>query len=341
MSQPITIYDIAREVGASPATISKALNGRKDVSEAMRTKIVNKAAEMGYRPNVNARGLKMKKSWLVGIVYGTDMHDTLEHPLFLPIMDAFKRQMELHGYELLFLSPTSKFVGDSLYSHAFSRQLEGLLLINVSVEAANSFKKSAKHIPMVCLDGIIPGMTSILTDNETAGAEAVDYLWKMGHRVIGHIAGPKGEIATAGEERCSGFKRGMQQYQIACTPPQIVTAHGWSFDAGRDAFIELLDNNPNMTAVFCAADFYLLGVLSVCKERNLTIPEDISVIGFDDLQWTEFMEPKFTTFRQDKKQLGKIAADRLVDIINGGQNSEIIRIPSTLIIRESVKNIST
>ena len=77
MSQPITIYDIAREVGASPATISKALNGRKDVSEAMRTKIVNKAAEMGYRPNVNARGLKMKKSWLVGIVYGTDMHDTL------------------------------------------------------------------------------------------------------------------------------------------------------------------------------------------------------------------------------------------------------------------------
>jgi LacI family transcriptional regulator len=339
MSRVITIYDIAKAVGASPATVSKALNGRRDVSDAMRDKIIKKAAEMGYRPNVNARGLKMKKSWLVGIVYGSDMHDTLEHPLFLPIMDAFKRQMEMHGYELLFLSQSSKFIGDSLFSHAFSRQVEGLLLINVSPETANLFKHSATHIPMVSCDGIISSMTSVLTDNESAGIEAVDYLYKMGHRSIGHIAGPVGMIATAGEERKRGFKLGLERCGLVYDESQVVTAKGWTFKAGRDAFMQLLNQNPHMTAVFCAADFYLMGVLDVCKERNLTIPQDMSVIGFDDLQWTAYMNPGFTTFRQDKEMLGKLSADRLVENINGEHRKEIIRIPATLVIRDSVTHI--
>lgn len=339
MSQVVTIYDIARAVGASPATISKALNGRRDVSDAMREIIISKAAEMGYRPNVNARGLKMKKSWLVGIVYGSDMHDTLEHPLFLPIMDSFKRQMEMHGYELLFLSQSSKFIGDSLFSHAFSRQVEGLLLINVSPETANVIRQSATHIPMVSCDGIIPSMTSILTDNEAAGIEAVDYLYKMGHRSIGHIAGPVGPIATAGEERKRGFKLGMERCNLTYGDSNVVTAKGWSFKAGREAFLQLLERNPSMTAVFCAADFYIMGVLNVCRERNLAIPQDMSVIGFDDLKWTEYISPGYTTFRQDKEMLGKVSADRLLESINGENREEIIRIPTSLVIRGSVSNL--
>ncbi|HCG64487.1 MAG: hypothetical protein CVV48_13215 [Spirochaetae bacterium HGW-Spirochaetae-4] len=339
MSDTITIYDIAKVVGSSPATISKALNGRHDVSDALREKIIETAASMGYRPNVHARGLKMKKSWLVGMVYGEDESDSLEHPLFLPIMNAFKRQMEHFGYELLFLSQHSKFIGDSLLSHAFSRQVDGLLLMNVAEHATRPFVAASNGIPMVACDAIVPTLSSVITDNIMASKEAVRYLYGLGHRKIGHIAGPANPVTVGGDERLEGFIQGMHGLGLLDADHNVVRAEGWTPNHGRDAFIELMEKHPDITAIYCAADFYVMGMLQVCRDKGIRIPADISVIGFDDVQWTAFVEPGFTTFRQNKEQLGTVAANRLLAAMDGEQSTEIVRIPAELVIRGSCRKV--
>ena len=336
MSKTITIHDVAKAVGASTATVSKALNGRKDVSAEMRDKVLKTAMELGYRPNVSARGLKMKKSWLVGILYGFGMLSTLEHPLFLPIMDAFKRRMEQYGYELLFLSGASNFVGNDLLTHMSVRHLDGVLLMDPHPTMVEKLISLPKRFPMVCCDGIIPSITSVLTDNHAAAWEAVQYLHQCGHENIGHIAGPSGVIATAGQERLEGFKSAMEHFGLPCDDSHVVAAKEWTYGAGREAFIELMDRNPNLTAIFCAADFYLMGVTGVCRERAISIPEDLSVVGFDDMEWTRYIDPGFTTFRQDKETLGIRSAEALVQCMEHEVESEIIRIPSPLITRNSV-----
>jgi LacI family transcriptional regulator len=339
MSGTITIYDIAKAVGTSPATISKALNGRHDVSDALREKIIETAASLGYRPNVHARGLKMKKSWLVGMVYGEDESDSLEHPLFLPIMNTFKRHMEHFGYELLFLSQHSKFIGDSLLSHAFSRQVDGLLLINVAEHATRPLTVASNGIPMVACDAIVPTLSSVITDNILASKEAVAYLYDLGHRKIGHIAGPSNPVTVGGDERLEGFVQGMYELGEMDADQYVVRAGGWTPNHGRDAFIKLMEEHPNLTAVYCAADFYVMGILQVCRDRGIRIPDDISVIGFDDVQWTAFVEPGFTTFRQNREQLGIVAANRLLAAMDGDPDTNIVRIPAELIVRGSCRSI--
>lgn len=339
MSDTVTIYDIAKVVGTSPGTISKALNGRHDVGDTLRERIIETAASMGYRPNVHARGLKMKKSWLVGMVYGEDESDSLEHPLFLPIMNAFKRQMEHFGYELLFLSQHSKFIGDSLLSHAFSRQVDGLLLMNVAEHATRSFVTASNAIPMVACDAIVPSLSSVITDNIMASKEAVGYLYGLGHRNIGHIAGPANPVTVGGDERLEGFVQGMHELGLLDANQYVVRAEGWTPNHGRDAFVKLMQRHPDITAVYYAADFYVMGMLQVCRDKGIRIPTDISVIGFDDVQWTAFVEPGFTTFRQNKEQLGTVAANRLLAAMDGEQSIDIVRIPAELVVRGSCRNV--
>ncbi len=338
MSDHVTIYDIAKAVGTSTATISKALNGRHDVSETLRNRVIEVAARMGYRPNVHARGLKMKQSWLVGIVYGEGEENALEHPLFLPIMNAFKTSMEESGYELLFLSQHSRFVGDNLLSHASSRQVDGLLLMNIAKQALDPFLAASKSIPMVSCDAIVPSLTSVLTDNADASAKAVRYLYDAGHRKIAHIGGPSNPLAVSGDERAAGYHKAMQDLNLRNDAWEI-RAEGWTPEDGRKAFLELITRCPDITAVYCAADFYVMGLLQVCRERHISIPEDLSVIGFDDVQWTGFVSPGFSTFRQDKQRLGSVAAQKLLEAIHGESEESVIRIPAELIVRGSCKTM--
>lgn len=339
MSNTITIYDIAAKLGISTSTVSKALNGRPDVSRALREKVLQEAAALGYSPNVHARSLKMKKSWLVGVLYGTEQVGSFEHPLFLPIINAFKERIESYGYELLFLSQSSQFRGDSLLNHAFRRQVDGLLLLNVSQHVIQTLLNSSTDIPVVSCDTVIPSIPSILTDNFIAGIQAVKFFYNLGHRDIGHIAGPTDSVSQAGIERFLGYKQGLQLCNLPYNENLVVTATEWTPQAGQKAMEILLERNISCSAIFCSADFYIMGLQNVCRRNGLHIPDDISVIGFDDVQWTEYVDPGFTTFRQNKEALGSIAADTLNSCIDGIVTELEQRIPATLIVRGSVKEI--
>lgn len=336
MSDPVTIYDIAMMVGTSPSTVSKALNGRHDVSESMRTRVLLAATELGYRPNEHAKGLKTRKSWLVGVVYGAEHEDTLEHPLFLPILSAFKERMEQFGYELLFLSQNFRVQGDSLLSHVFKRQVDGLLFMNVSQKVVDGIVQSPTSIPMVSCDAVITGMTSVVTDNVEAGIKAVTYLHERGHRIIGHIAGPELHVAQSGTERLEGYKQGLERCGLSYRKEFVVTASGWTPEDGLKASSRLLGGKEKPTAVFCGADFYAMGLRAYCRRNHLAIPSEVSVIGFDDVQWTEYVEPGYTTFRQEKRTIGILAAEELKKSMDGNGSKQIVKIPAQLIERGSV-----
>ncbi|MHC1693486.1 MAG: LacI family DNA-binding transcriptional regulator [Sphaerochaetaceae bacterium] len=337
MPKTITIYDIAFKANVSPSAVSKALNGRKDVNPETRRMILDIAATMGYQPNFHARSLKMKKSWIVGVVYeDLGCVEALEHPLFLPILNAFKRSIELHGYEILFLSHSSLFEGGNLLAHAFSRQVDGLLLMGFPKNEIPAILSASKGIPMVACDSLVPTIASVATDNVVAAKDAVEYLASLGHTRIAHIAGPSDNVATAGDERLAGYREGLRLCGIPYDPDLVVRAEGWSPYDGGVAFEQLLKTAGNgFTAVFAAADFYIMGMRQACGKHGMRIPEDVSVVGFDDAQWTEYVEPGYTTFRQDKERLGGISAQLLIDCMDGLERKELVRVPAQLVKRGS------
>jgi len=342
MTEHATIYDIAKAANVSPATASKALNGRKDVSAATRALVLKTATEMGYRPNVHARTLKTRRSYLLGVVY--EEHEgqwfSLDHPLFLPILNACKRQIESQGYELLFLSRRSYYDGENLLSHAFSREVDGLILVNFAHRELPLLVSASRGIPMVSCDSVVQGFPSIATDNTCAAQKAVEYLHSLGHERIAHIAGPVDGISTAGSERMDGYIAGLAVCGLPYDPSLIVEAAGWSVEDGRHAFEQLpfINGKPAFTAVFAAADFYVMGLRQTCLRMGISIPHDLSVIGFDDAQWTHYVEPGFTTFRQNKELLGITAGAVLIDMIEGRQVEDLIRVPAELIVRNSCRS---
>jgi DNA-binding LacI/PurR family transcriptional regulator len=333
----VTIYDIARKAGVSPATVSKALNGRPDVNDVTRSHIIAAAAELGYTPNVHARGLKLKKSWLIGVVYSDDgVSLPLDHPLFLPLLDSFKREIEADGYELLFFSDNSPLVGNNMIAHCCSRQVDGVLLVNVDNVDAPAVSSAANDIPMVSCNLVLDGVPAVITDNFSAASKAVEYLYSLGHRRIAHVAGPMQTHVLAASERLAGYKAALEACGLAYDPSLVVVADAWTPEAGAEAFSRLLvGKDSSLTAVFFASDSLMMGALPLMKEHNLFSPDDLSVIGFDGAQWTQFLGGGYTTFRQQAGLLGSTSARLLLEKIDGASRADIVRIPAELVIRNS------
>lgn len=338
----VTIYDIARKVGSSPATVSKALNGRPDVNDVTRAHIIAAASELGYTPNAHARGLKMKKSWLIGVVYSDgEVSLPLDHPLFLPLLDSFKRKVESEGYELLFFSGNSPLVGDNLIAHCCSRQVDGVLLVNIDHVDETAVGVAAQDIPMVSCNLVLERIPSVITDNIQAAKQAIGYLYSLGHRRIAHVAGPMQKHVVAASERLEGYRLALQELGLPYDDSLVVEASSWSPEAGAAAFCRLLVNKESLpTAVFFASDSLMMGALPVAEANNLLIPKELSVIGFDGAQWTNFLGGGYTTFQQQAALLGATSAQVLLDEMNGMPRTDIVRIPAELKTRSSCAPVS-
>jgi DNA-binding LacI/PurR family transcriptional regulator len=169
-----------------------------------------------------------------------------------------------------------------------------------------------------------------------AAEQAVKYLHDLGHTRIAHITGPMGGVSPAGYERFEGYRNGLNICGLPFEQNLVEHAENWSPQAGREAFERLLAKNRlSFNAIFTAADFYIMGILQTCEEKGISIPKDLSVVGFDDAQWTEFVHPGFTTFRQNKEKLGDTSAHILLDQLDGKECGGLIRIPAELITRGS------
>lgn len=332
----ITIYDIAKHSGYSIATVSKALNN-KNVSDKARKTIMESVNELHYTPNSSARTLATNKSWMIGIVFGENLGIGIAHPFFSHVIEGFKKHMELYNYDLLFISRHMGLQQET-YKHLLHRGVDGIIVIQSFGE--DELRKLDMQIPTVYIDRPTSEPGSVYSDNRAGSRLAVDYLVENGHSKIAHIMG--NQTSYAGIERAIGFRDTMNSHGLTVREEYMVDGGYFSQAGGREAMIRLLSLEDKPTAVYVAGDEMAIAAIKVIKEWGLRVPEDISVIGFDDIQIAQHIDPPLTTIRQDKELIGQQAAIMLLEkISNKDESNKENRkmVPVTLIKRNSVSNL--
>jgi len=332
----VTIYDIAEKTGYTAATISKALNNQTDISEATRLKIAEVARQMGYIPNQGAKALVTRKSWLIGVIYEEiDLNLGIEHPLFVGIMNAFKQRIEQDGYELIFIATNLGRKKMTYLEHCRYRGIDGVLILNNDVKSTEVFEVVQSGIPCVSANLVYPEISSVTSENIESSIEAVRYLYRLGHNRIAHIAGPLMEKASAGLERLEGYKRGLELCGIPYREEFVVRTDLWTEVCGFRALRQLMDGTERPTALYCASDIFSVGVYRAAWNMGLELPRDLSIVSFDDNEVSRYLRPSLTTWRQDRRAIGQVAAEQVLRKIAGKPAELRIQVPVELIERES------
>ncbi len=330
-----TIYDIAKRAGVSPATVSRVLNGYPDVSEKTRKKIQKITEELGFQPNAAARGLATKRSMSIGIFFQDHVNSGLRHPFFQNVLASFKDVVGAEGYDLLFFA-NQQNGPDSFEARAKQRDVDGVLLLGVPRSDPALASLATSQIPCMSIDLDMLGQRAgyLCSDNVGGATMAMDYLIKKGHRNIGFVG--DAFFTKPGHDRLLG-------YQQACRRHDLPFRREWVFEGdfteagGYRAGKRLLDLADMPSAVFCAGDMMALGMMIALREEGIETGRDISIIGFDDIEFAHFVTPGLTTIRQQTDIMGEQAAKALVGLIeNSDMTPPVLTIETILVERGTV-----
>ena len=335
MKMNLTIKDIAKMAGVSPATVSKIMNNYSGVNKHTKQKVLNIIEETGYRPTFSAKSLATKKSNLIGLIYAGKINVDFTHPFFNKVMTSFKQVIGELGYDVLMFS-NEQFQQDNGNYLARCRhfQVDGCLIIAGEEIEEAVHKLVQSEIPCVGVDLNLsgPNYSYVMTDNEKISNKVVEYLYMQNIREIAFISGKLD--STIAQQRERGFVNAMQQFGMEVNTDWIY--HGDFFEeSGYQGMKHILEKTPYPKAVFAASDLMAFGAMKAIKEFGLDVPEDICVIGCDDIDACRFSTPQLTTIRQDKEKLGKLAAHFLNDLINGIEQRKPLLIDPELVIRET------
>ncbi|WP_214756890.1 MULTISPECIES: LacI family DNA-binding transcriptional regulator [unclassified Exiguobacterium] len=329
-----TIYDLAKKTGFSITTVSKALNNYKDVSEKTRAKILQAAAEMDYLPNAHAQSLSTKKSWAIGVMFSEANEVGMKHPFFNGIIESFRHATEEHGYDLIFASRNLRNRDMSYLEHFKHRAVDGIVVICSDRMDEQVQELMQSDIPIVVVDMDSANCSVVYSDNSEGARMAVNYLYELGHRAIAHIAGDSS--IDAGAARVKGYELAMHALDLPIQPGYLVNAGFFSVEEGKQAMEQLLQLPSPPTAVFVAGDQMAIGAIEAVHKHGLRVPEDISIIGYDDIEMIKYITPKLTTIRQDTDEIGEAAAELLIEQMTAKERRTERRvIPVRLIERAS------
>lgn len=332
-----TIYTIAAELGLSPGTISKVINKTGNVSDETRERVLTYIKEVGYVPVTSARMLKSKRSYTIGVVFSEDLHIGLEHPFFSSILQHFKNYVENEGYELSFI--VSKLGNNrmSYYEWCMNKKVDGVYIVVGDYGDEGLYELAKKHIPCVSTDILIPGIHSIISDNVMGIRVSLDHLYEDNHlKSVGLIAGP--QQSKAFFERYEAYKAYHEEKGITIQKEHIVFAESFGFTSGYQAAMKLMES-PLPEGLLVGSDDIALGVLKAFKDKGIRIPEDIQIIGYDDIAFAKHFTPSLTTVKQDRELIATTAAKKLLQLINNPNSrvEEVIRVPVELVLRETTR----
>jgi LacI family transcriptional regulator len=314
--RPATLRDVAAAARVHPATASRALNPgtRLLVSEETARRVTEAAERLGYRPNPVARSLRTRRSHTVGLLI-----PDLNNPLFPPIVRGVEDRLAGHGYVALIGNTDGDAKRERLvFDQMRARHVDGFVLATATLHSPILDEAVEADLPVVLMNRTAQGypFSSVSVDNEQGVRAAVAHLAALGHTRIGHIAGPQ-EIST-GVSRLRGFLDGMRQHGLAAADSQIVYASGYTIEEGLRCGRDLLAAHSEVTAIVAANDMLAVGCYEAFDELGLRCPEDISVIGFNDMPFIDRLRPPLSTVRFPHYQLGTEAAKLLIERIEGG-----------------------
>ena len=331
-----TIKDIAKKLNISASTVSRALSDHPDISDETKEKVQSLAREMDYHLNTIAKSLQQKQSLIIGVVV-----PQVKHYFFASIMAGITDVAYQAGYTVMICQSNEDYQREIININALiSHRVAGLLIsVSSSTKSCDHFKKlKQRGIPLVFFDRVCEGMdvSSVVVDDYEGAFHATEYLIEKGYRRIGMLAGPP--FLSIAHSRFEGYRDALQKHQSEMRPEWIVYG-GLNEEDGADSLERLLlQADPRPDALFCVTDPVALGALLRLKEKKIRIPDEMAVMGFTDNPEASMIEPPLTTVRQPAYQIGKTAAELLLDQIRNlsSRNRPVQKILKTeLIIRKS------
>ncbi|MDF2617471.1 MAG: transcriptional regulator, LacI family [Xanthobacteraceae bacterium] len=318
------IVDVARLAGVSTATVSRVLSNPEIVSAETRRLVEEAIRQTGYRLNQAARNLRIRRTG--GVVA---LVPNLSNPFFSQILAGMAAVLAPVGYNLL-VADTRAEGGRSILTYAEPSRADGLIVLDGTLPAEGL----TGRLPLVLACEWIPGIAAprVKIDNREAAMMAVDHLIGLGHRRVAHVAGPRRNVLS--EARLAGAERALAAHGL---PAPIVLPGDFSLESGRRAGAAWLALPPaeRPTAVFLASDAMACGFIGEVQHHGVMVPRDVSVMGFDDIELVSHMTPALSTIRQPREALGRKAAQRLLDRIEGDDRDEDTILPVELVLRAS------
>ena len=308
-----SLKDIARACGVSVATVSKALNGQKDIGEETRKRIVAMADEMGYMANSVARALKTNRSYNLGMLFVDERRSGLGHEYFSTILEGFKAEAESHGYDITFIN---SHIGDqpmSYVRHCRNRGLDGVVVACVDFTDPRILELAGSSIPLVTIDHVYEGHTAILSDNINGVDTLVRYAYRKGHRKIAYL---HGEDTTVTRGRLTGFHQACRELGLSIPEEYIIPCVYHEPYLCEEATRKLLQLPDLPTCILFPDDFSFIGGHNAFLEAGCTIPmpiilgKKISALGYDGINLARMMH--LTTYTQNALEIGRTAANRLI-----------------------------
>jgi LacI family repressor for deo operon, udp, cdd, tsx, nupC, and nupG len=334
----VTIRDVARRAGVSTATVSRALANPNQVAEATREHVFDAIAATGFTPNAAARSLRARSTKMVlALLHG------IGDSFYTVILNSIERTLATAGYGMIMGDNRVVSGREEHYDRLVrSGQVDGVLLFSSRLSPACMAEIEDK-IPVLLVCNAMADLARlpvVEVANRAAGFEMTNYLIALGHRHLIHIRGPAGNVEA--NERVRGVE---QAFAKAALPTDNL--HLWdgsfSFEAGAVAAKRYVAMAHRPTAVFCASDQVAIGFIKGVRDAGLAVPGDVSVAGFDDIEYASLFSPALTTMRQPRADIGRAAAESLVQRMTGGVElgPTRTRLPCTLVVRDSVRPIDT
>ncbi|MBF4245438.1 LacI family DNA-binding transcriptional regulator [Vibrio anguillarum] len=329
-----TMKDIARLAGVSTSTVSHVINKSRYVSDEIAERVNKAAQDLNYAPSALARSLKMNRTRTIGMLVTTSTN-----PFFGEVVKGVERSCYHKGYNLILCNTE----GDSQRMQAsintlLQKRVDGLLLMCSTLEGERiDVFERYPDIPVVVMDwGPMLFPSDKIQDNSLRGGYiAANYLIECGHKEIGCITGPL--IRHQAQMRYEGYKRAVLEAGLDIQPNWIVESD-FECEGGYEAFNKMLAKGPLPSAIFVSNDMMAMGVINAANEKGIRIPEDLSLMGYDDIHIARFMSPALTTIHQPKYRLGKAAVDTLLARLeNEALEPQIVQLEPTLVVRKSIK----
>ncbi len=328
--------DVAKTTGFSVNTVSRALNHKPDVNEETRKTIVEAATKMGYRPNKLARSLRSNKTHTIGVIVAD-----IANPYFGALVKGVEKEARKRHYSVILLNTDEDYERESeAIQVVLEERVDGIIISPTQKETGTIKNLLQLGIPFVLFGRRFSDLETnyVVTDDVHGGFLATEHLISLGHRRIGMINGPI-HISSA-KERFQGYREALGRYGLK-QEQSLVTAGAVTMEDGYEVAESLLNKNPRPTAIFAFSDFVSFGVMKAIREVGLKVPEDISVVGYDDNQFASCSETPLTTIHIPKEELGINAAKVLKEQFVDNQPIKQVELSVDLIVRQSTSSCNT
>lgn len=326
-----TIKDVAKLAGVSVATVSHVVNETRFVSEETKQKVLSAMKDLSYKPNAVARSLRRKESKIIGLVLPDNTN-----PYFAEIAWSIEYASRNHGYSLILCNSDGDVKKEETYINVLiEKQVDGVILVAAGDSTANFMKLKERNISTVMVDRDSPSVNtdSVQIDNATYGEIATSHLIELGHKKIACITGPRD--VTPSFDRVDGYKKAMKLNDLP-VPDEYVVKGDFKPQGGYLAACKLLDLEDPPTAIFACNDLMAFGISHAARERDMLVPRDLSVVGFDDIYLSTYSNPPLTTIKQPRLEMGDEAVNALVlRIKNPDRPARSILLHAELVVRSS------